>query len=78
MGQCVQRECVVWGGGFYRYFREQGLLVGVQECLDGFHQRCVDYLSRQFVPKWDSPNTESVLAAADTTSLLMELIGMAA
>ncbi len=73
MGQCVQRECVVGGGELYGYFREQGLPVGVQECLAG----CIDYFSRQFVAKWDSPNGERVLATAGTTSLLVELIGVA-
>ncbi len=34
--------------------------------------------AEEMVPKWDSPNAESVLATAVTTSLLMELIGMAA
>ncbi len=46
---------------------------GVQECLEGFHRGCVDYLSRQFVPKWDSSNGESTLAMAGTTSLLVEI-----
>ncbi len=35
---------------------EQGLPLGIQECLERFHRRSVDYLSRQFVPKWDCPN----------------------
>ncbi len=52
--------------------REQGLLVGIQQCLEGFHRGCVDYLSWQFVPKWDSPNSKSVLATAILTSLLVE------
>ncbi len=69
-----QREWVVEGGGLYGYFREQGLQVGVQECLEGFHRRCVDYLSRQFISQWD----ESVLATAGTISLLVKLIGVAA
>ncbi len=30
------------------------------------------------IPDWDSPNAESVLAAAGTISLLVELIGLAA
>ncbi len=34
LGQCVLGEWVVGGGGLYGYFREQGLLVGVQEGLD--------------------------------------------
>ncbi len=32
----------------------------------------------QFVPQWDSPNAESVLATVGSTTLLMELIGVAA
>ncbi len=45
VGQCVLREFVVGGGGLYGYFGEQGLPVGVQECLEGFHRGCDDYLS---------------------------------
>ncbi len=48
---------------------EEGLPVGIQECLEGFHRGCVEYLTSQFVPKWDSPNFESELATAGTTSL---------
>ncbi len=69
VGRCVLREWVVRGGGLDGYFGEQGLPVGIQEC--------VDYLSRQFVPKWDSPNCEGELAAARTASLLAELVGVA-
>ncbi len=76
--QCVLREWGTRGGGLDGYFREQGLPVGVQECLEGCHRGCADYLSRQFVPKWDSPNGESVLVTARTASLLVELIGVAA
>ncbi len=61
------------GCGLGGYFREQGLPVGIQECLERFHQGCVDYLSRQFVPEWDSPNGEGELATARTASLLVEL-----
>ncbi len=57
------------GGGLEGYFGEQGLPVGIQECLERFH---VDYLSRQFVPKWDRPNGEGELAMARTASLLVE------
>ncbi len=32
----------------------------------------------RFVPKWDPPNGESVLATNGTTSLLVEHIGVAA
>ncbi len=51
---------------------------GVQECIEGFHRGFVDYLSRKFVPKWDSPICEGEFATAGTTSLLVELINMAA
>ncbi len=50
VGRCVLREWVVRGGGLNGYFVEQGLLVGVQECLERFHRGCADYLSRLFVP----------------------------
>ncbi len=61
------------GGGLYGYCGEQGLPAGIKECLERFHRRSVDYLSRQFVPKWDSSNGESTLAMAGTTSLLVEI-----
>ncbi len=60
------------------YVGEQGLLVGIQECLERFHRGCVDYLSRQFVSKRDSPNCESELATVRTASLLVEHVGVAA
>ncbi len=44
----------------------------------GFHRRCVDCLSRYFVPKCDSSKPESVLVTAGTSPLLVELIGVAA
>ncbi len=53
VGQCVLRKWAVEEGGLYGYFGEQGLSVGVQEWLEGFHRRCLDYLRRQFVLKWD-------------------------
>ncbi len=37
-----------------------------------------DYRSRHFVPKWDGPNYEGELATARTTSLFVELVGVAA
>ncbi len=52
---------------------EGSLGCGIQELKEGFHRGCVDYLSRQFVSKWDSPNGESELATARTVSLLVEL-----
>ncbi len=64
------------GGGLYGFFGEQGLPVGVQEFK--VHKGRVDYLSRQFVPELYSPNGESVLANSGRTSLLVELIGVAA
>ncbi len=71
------REWIERGGGLDGYFREQGLPVGIQEGLERFHRGCVDYLNRQFVPKWDSPNCEGKLAMARTASMLMELVGVA-
>ncbi len=78
MGRCVLREWVVGGGGLNEYFGEQRLPVGIQECHEGFRRGCVDYLRRQFVPKWDSPNGEGELATVRTTFLLVELVGVAA
>ncbi len=78
VGRCVLREWVVGGGGLDGYFGEQGLPAGIRECLERFHRGCVDYLSRQFVPKWDSPNGEGKLATARTASLLVELECVAA
>ncbi len=78
VGQFVLGECVVGGGGLDRSFGEQGPPVGVQECLDGFHRRCVDYLSRQLVPKWESPIGERELTTAGAWNLLMELISVVA
>ncbi len=72
------REWVVNEGGLNGYFVEQGLLAGVQECLERFHRGCVDYLSRLFVPKWDSPNFKGELATVRTVSLLVELVCVAA
>ncbi len=46
VGRCVLREWVVGGGGLDGYFGEQGQPLGIQESLEGFHQGCVDYLSR--------------------------------
>ncbi len=34
MGLCVLRVCVEGGGGLHGHFREVGLPVGIQECLD--------------------------------------------
>ncbi len=61
------------GVGLYGYSGEQGLSV-----CEGFHRGCVDYLSRQFVPKWDSPNDENVLVTAGTTCLFLELMSVVA
>ncbi len=57
------------------YFGEQGLPVGIQECLERFQEEAVAILTLQFVPKWDSPNGEGELMTARTTSLLMEFEG---
>ncbi len=56
------REWVVGGGALDEYFGEQGLPADIQECLERYHRRCVDDLSRQFFSKWDSPNGEGELA----------------
>ncbi len=66
------REWVVEGGGLDEYFGEQGLPADIQECLERFHRRCVDYLSRQLVPTRDCPNGEGELATARTASLLVK------
>ncbi len=71
------REWVVTGGGLDGGFGAQGLPVGIQECLERYLRGCVDYLSRQFVPKWDSRNGEAELATAHTASLLVERVGVA-
>ncbi len=78
VGRRVLREWVVRGGGLDGYFGEQGQPVGIQEWLERFHRGCVDCLSRQFVPKWDSPKREGELATVRTTPLLVELVGLAA
>ncbi len=73
VGRYVLSEWFVGGGGLDGCFGEQGLPAGIQECLERFNRGCVDYLSRQFVPKWDSPNGESEFATARTASLLVKL-----
>ncbi len=73
MGRCALGERVVRVDGLDGYIGEQVLPVGIQECLERFYRGCVDYLSRQFVPKWDSPNCEGELATVRTASLLVEL-----
>ncbi len=71
-GMGCGRRWAIW------VLQEQGLPIGVQECLEGFHQRCADHLSRYFIPKWANPNAESILPMAGTTSLLVELKGATA
>ncbi len=65
---------VCWGNGLWEEVGKMGTS-GNRNChwAPRFHRGCVDYLSRQFVPKLDSPNAESLLATVDTTSLLVEL-----
>ncbi len=63
--------------GLYEHLGKQGLPVGIQEGLEKFHRGCVGYLSRHLFPGWDSLNGESELATAGTTTLLVELIGVA-
>ncbi len=68
-GRCVLGEWAVGVGGSDGYLGEQGVPVGIQECLEGFHLGCIDYLGRQFVPKLDSPNGEGELVTARTVFL---------
>ncbi len=77
VGRCVLREWFVKGGELDGYFGEQGLPVGIQECLERFHRGCVNHPSRKFVPKWDSLICEGELATVSTPFLLVELIGVA-
>ncbi len=37
--------------------------LALQEGLEGFHRRCTGYIGREFIPKWDSTNAESVWAS---------------
>ncbi len=41
---CVVSKWVVGCGGIDGYFGDQGLPVGIHECLERFHGRWVDYL----------------------------------
>ncbi len=77
-GSMCAEGLVVGGGGLDGYFGEQELPPVIQECLERFHRRCVDYTNWQFNPKWDSPNGEGEFAAARTASLLVELECVAA
>ncbi len=70
---CEFLRGIVGGGGLDGYSGEQGLPADIQECLERYHRRWVDYLSRQFVPKWDSPNGKGEEATARTASLFVEL-----
>ncbi len=63
-GSMCAEGMVLGGGGLDGYFGEQGLPVGIQECLERFHRGCVDYLSRKLVPKWDSPNGDGAYSIA--------------
>ncbi len=53
------------GGGLDGYFGEQGLPVGINECLEKFQGGCVDYLSQS--------DGEGELVTARITYLLMEM-----
>ncbi len=55
---------------------EMGPPVGVQKCFEEFTRRCIDYLGRQYIPKFNNTNAESVLTTVGITPLLVELIGM--
>ncbi len=77
MSQCAEglgcgRRCVKW------VLLGTGTVTRRPGYLEGFHRGCVNYLSEQFVPKWDSRNGGSVLPTAGTTTLLVELIGVVA
>ncbi len=63
---------------FFQKMRQIISKRGIQKCLEKFHRGCVDYLRRQFVLKWDSPNDEGELATARTSSLLVEFKCLAA
>ncbi len=60
---------VLWG---------TGTASGYPGLIERFHRGYVDYLSRQFVPRWDSPNCEGELVTAHTASLLVALVDVAA
>ncbi len=78
MGSCVQSDWFVGGGGLWGYFWRQGLPVGAQKCLERFHRGCNDYLSLQFIQKWDSTNNEIVMMTIGKISLLVEPRGAVA
>ncbi len=61
VGRCVLRESVARGGGLGGHWQWASR-------IEGLRRGCVDYLSRQFVPKWDSPNIESELATSFTAT----------
>ncbi len=70
-GRCVPRN-VLWEVVSYME------TLGKRDCQWASMRLTEDYLSRQFVTKWDSPNGERELATARTTSLLVELLGVPA
>ncbi len=41
MGRCWLGECVLGGGGLDGHFGEEGLAVGIKECLELFHRGIV-------------------------------------
>ncbi len=63
-GSMCAEGMVLGGGALDGYFGEQGLPVGIQECLERFHRGCVDYLSWKLVPKWDCPNGDGASCIA--------------
>ncbi len=71
-------ECVVGGGELNGHFREVRLSVGIHVCLERLTEDALTISACRFVTKWDSLNGERELATACTTSLLVELVGVAA
>ncbi len=56
------------GEWFTKRFRVS-FAVGVCGRFGRFHQRYINYLHRQFIPKWNYANAEYVLGTASITSL---------
>ncbi len=66
----------LWAGGGYMDTSGNRNCQWASRNVSGFHRERVDYLTRQFVPKWASPNAERVLKTAGTASLLVDFIGV--
>ncbi len=65
------------GGGLYGCFRNRGCQLASRSVLNDFTDDALTITFRQFIPKWHSPDAETVLVTL-RASLLMELIGVAA